>query len=191
MQEFNRAPGDRSKNGEMSQEYVDQIKNQSTTTISGLSGKKDLSGQTVPEGKISNVRFTTAMLPDRTVVPAVSLSIQTGTNNYSTHVLQFGDVYGDKDGLQNFIVNSTTADILSEAYTYTYNNPASSSKGSPAIVTRHFTDGVLESKFYPTIGDNNAFMGYGEVKTTFTRGDGNVITQTLSLSDFLYQYNDL
>jgi hypothetical protein len=191
MQEFNRAPGDRSKNGETSQKYVDQIKNQSTTTISGLSGKKDLSGQTVPEGKISNVRFTTAMLPDRTVVPAVSLSIQTGTNKYSTHVLQYGDVYGDKAGLQNYIVSPTTADILSEAYTYTYNNPASSSKGSPAIVTRHFTNGVLEAKFYPTIGDNNAFMGYEEVKTTFTRGDGNVIEQTLSLNDFLYQYNDL
>jgi hypothetical protein len=189
MKEFNRAPGDRSKNGETSKSFVDAIQGKPTTG-SNLNGKVDLNGNTVPDGKVTGVRFTTAMLADRTVVPAVALTVQIGTNNYNSYVLKYGDVYSDKE-FQKYIVSPTTADILSEAYTYTYNNPASSSKGSPAIVTRHFTDGVLESKFYPTIGGNNAFMGYGEVETKFTRGDGNVITQTLSLSDFLYQYNDL
>ena len=189
MKEFNRAPGDRSKNGETSKSFVDAIQGKPTTG-SNLNGKVDLNGNTVPDGKVTGVRFTTAMLADRTVVPAVALTVQIGTNNYNSYVLKYGDVYSDEE-FQNYIVSPTTADILSEAYTYTYNNPASSNKGTPAVVTRHFSNGVLTAKFYPEVGGNNAFMGYNKVETIFTQGNGNEIKDEMSLDQFLYEYNEL
>lgn len=189
MKEFNRAPGDRSKNGETSKSFVDAIQGKPTTG-SNLNGKVDLNGNTVPDGKVTGVRFTTAMLADRTVVPAVALTVQIGTNNYNSYVLKYGDVYSDEE-FQNYIVSPTTADILSEAYTYTYNNPASSNKGTPAVVTRHFSNGVLTAKFYPEVGENNAFMGYNKVETIFTQGNGNEIKDEMSLDQFLYEYNVL
>lgn len=190
MKEFQHAPGDNSKGHEASKAYVESVKGKTTTSLN-VNGKVGLDGKTIPEGTIKTVTFTSAYNPDRTVSPAIAITVQAGNNTPTTHLLNYGDLYSPNDEFSNYVLGKFTGDILAEAYTYSYNNPASTLKGQPVTITRYLKDGTLTSRLYPRVGANNSFLGYDDVETEFTSNDGNVTKSKLTFQQFLFSYNTL
>lgn len=180
MKEFVNAPGDRSKNFADS-EAVRKAAVGSTTSGMNIAGLTDMQGVTIPNSKITKLAFTT-VLQNGAAIPAVSLVLE---DSKTPVIVRYEEIFANEE-FKNNILSPKTADILGEAYTYTYNNPASSAKGAPAVITRSFPDGVLIAKLYPVVGGNNSFAGYGKVETEF-----NGKKAEMSFDEFLYYYNTM
>ncbi len=180
MKEFVNAPGDRSKNFADS-EAMKEAAVGNTTSVMNIAGLTDMQGVTIPDSKITRLAFTT-VLQNGAAIPAVSLVLE---DSKTPVIVRYEEIFTN-EGFKNHILSPKTADILGEAYTYTYNNPASSAKGAPAVITRSFSDGVLIARLYPVVGGNNSFAGYGKVETEF-----NGQNAEMSFDEFLYYYNTM
>lgn len=180
MKEFVNAPGDRSKNYSDSDAMRKAAEGKTTSGLN-ISGLTDLQGVTIPNSKVTKLTFTT-VLQDGTAIPALALTLE---DSNTPAIVRYEELFTNED-FKNYILSPKTADILGEAYTYTYNNPASSAKGQPAVITRNFSDGTLIAKLYPVVGGNNSFAGYGKVETDF---NGN--KASMSFDQFLYFYNTM